>query len=167
MPLKYLALAGVLMMTAACEASTDAQHTDEAAVESNREADLDEIGQTIDAMNETWRSGGNILKPEFVMEEGWHTFNGTRWPMAEGLERVRNRPKTPSGSQEIPDYKVKFDVLGPDVIVTTSENEFVRISPDGERQPSQIALMTLVWKRTDEGWRIRHFHESTGPKDVE
>ena len=39
-----------------------------------------------------------------------------------------------------------------------------RRPPDGSRTPTEVALMTLVWAKTPEGWRIAHYHESTRPK---
>lgn len=51
--------------------------------------------------------------------------------------------------------------------MTSRENDFARISADRTQQPMQTALMTIVWKRTDAGWGILSYHESTRPKERE
>ena len=94
------------------------------------------------------------------------TFNGNREPASDAKAFAAKNPADFAGRYIAP-YKVRYDVLAPDVAVTTWENDFARIAPDGTRRPMQLAMMTIVWKRTSGGWRILDYHESTRPKALD
>ena len=54
-------------------------------------------------------------------------------------------------------------MLARDAVVVSWVNTFVETDAAGQRQPEMLALMTQVWVRDDEGWKILHSHESTRP----
>ena len=54
-------------------------------------------------------------------------------------------------------------MLARDAVVVSWVNTFVETDAAGQRQSEMLALMTQVWVRDDEGWKILHSHESTRP----
>lgn len=132
--------------------------------EEEREQAIEAISSAIAAMNDAWIEADFDRSNVRMLDGGWITFNGSRLSMADAAERRKTSTSNPYAGQYISDYDVRYDVLSPDVIVTTWENDFARILHDGTQTPTEVALMTLVWKRTEEGWIIRHYHESTRPK---
>jgi hypothetical protein len=62
-----------------------------------------------------------------------------------------------------PFENLRFDVLAHDAVVVSWMNTFIETDAAGQRQPEMLALMTQVWVREDEGWKILHSHESTRP----
>ena len=61
---------------------------------------------------------------------------------------------------------LRFDVLSRDAVVASWVNTFVETDAAGQRQPEMLALMTQVWVRERDGWKILHNHESTRPTSV-
>ena len=115
-------------------------------------------------MNAAWRRADFAASDRPLLDEGLTTFNGSREPSSASKALLVNHPTTDFAGQYISDYTPRYDVLTPELAVTSSENDYARIALDGTRQPMQVALMTLVWKRTSDGWRILYYHESTRPK---
>ena len=129
-----------------------------------RDQAIEEISSAIVAMNDAWIEADFDTSSIRMPDGGWITFNGSRRTMAEAAERRKARVTDSYAGQYISNYDVRYDVLSRDVIVTTWENDFARILHDGTQTPIEVALMTLVWHRTKNGWIIRHYHESTRPK---
>jgi hypothetical protein len=48
-------------------------------------------------------------------------------------------------------------------VVASWVNTFIETNAAGQRQPEMLALMTQVWVREDDGWKVLHSHESTRP----
>lgn len=101
-----------------------------------------------------------------MLDEGLTTDNGVRSSNAAERARAAKNPTGGIAGQYISPYTPRYDVLSPDVAVTSSGNDFARIGPDSSQGPTQVALMTIVWKRTDGGWRVLYYHESTRPKEL-
>ncbi len=132
--------------------------------DAQRTAAIAEIGVVLDSINAGWRRADFVASQRPTLDDGVMTFNGySRMSMADAKARTASA-SSPLAGQYIADYQVRYDVLSPDVAVTTWENDFARIRQDSSRGPMQVALMSLVWKRTGEGWRILYYHESTWPK---
>lgn len=132
--------------------------------ETERRAAIAGISVVLDSMNAAWRRADFMASDRPLLDEGLVTFNGFRSPVAAARARTTKNPTGGFAGQYIADYTARYDVLSRDVAVTTWENDFARIALDSTRQPMQVALMTLVWKRTPDGWRILYYHESTRPK---
>jgi len=162
-----LTLMGCMLLSSAAHAQSRNETAAEVAAteEGNRQA-LDEIASALAAMTDAWRRADFVGSNRWMSQTGWYTFNGKRQPMAEFLDRAKANPSFGFAGQWISDFDVRYDVLAPSVIVTTWENDFARIMPDGTRGPVENALMTLVWSKTPAGWRIVHYHESTRLKDA-
>ena len=122
------------------------------------------ISKVVDSMNAAWRRADFVASDRPLLDEGLTTFNGFREASAASKDFDLNHRTTEFAGQYISDYTPRYDILTPDLAVTSSENDFARIALDSTRQPMQVALMTLVWKRTGDGWRILYYHESTRPK---
>lgn len=132
--------------------------------ETERREAIAGISVVVDSMNAAWRRADFVASDRPLLDEGLTTFNGFREPSAASKAFDLNHPTSNFAGQYISDYTPRYDVLTPDLAVTSSENDFARIALDSTRQPMQVALMTLVWKRTSDGWRILYYHESTRPK---
>lgn len=132
--------------------------------EVEKQATIEEISIAIDSLNEGWRRADFSATMQLHLDEGVFTFNDSRSSIAAFKEIVEVNPTGGMAGQYIADYEVRYDVFSPNVVITSWEGEFARILPDSSRTPTQVALSTLVWKLTAEGWRILHYHESTKPK---
>ena len=132
--------------------------------ETERREAIAGISVVVDSMNAAWRRADFAASDRPLLDEGLTTFNGSREPSSASKTFDANHPTTDFAGQYISNYTPRYDILTPELAVTSSENDYARISLDSTRQPMQVALMTLVWKRTSDGWRILHYHESTRPK---
>ncbi len=132
--------------------------------EAERREAIAGISAVLDSMNAAWRRADFAASDRPLLDEGLMTFNGSREASSATKAFDRDHPASDIAGQYISDYTPRYDVLTPDLAVTSSENDFAKIALDNTRQPMQVALMTLVWKRTRDGWRILHYHESTWPK---
>lgn len=126
-----------------------------------REAVITGISAKIDAMNAAWRKADFAASARPFLDDAVMTFNGHRRTGA--AAKAATGPRRFAG-QYIASYTPHYDVLSRDVAVTTWKNDFARIALDGTRGPLQEAFMTIVWKRTADGWHIQDYHESTRPK---
>ena len=147
----------LLLATGACSSPGS-------VTEKDRRAATAGISVVLDSMNAAWRRADFVAAADPILDKGVITLNGFRAPA--GKQKAVNR-RSPTGGiagQYIGDYTPRYDVLTSDLAVTTSENDFARIAMDSSRGPMQVALMTIVWKRTPDGWRILYTHESTRPK---
>lgn len=147
----------LLLATGACS------HPD-SVTEKDRRAAIAGISVVLDSMNAAWRRADFVAAADPRLDEGVMTFNGFRAPAGELKAAIRRNPTGGMAGQYIGDYASRYDVLSRDLAVTTSENDFARIAMDSSRGPMQVALMTIVWKHTPDGWRILYSHESTRPK---
>lgn len=59
--------------------------------------------------------------------------------------------------------EAKFTVLTPEVAVVTSPMVSVRTLPDGQVARGEF-VVTTVWEKRPEGWRVVQVHESTARK---
>ncbi len=150
------AVAQVLLLTGLC-ACSDPSHVTLNDQENVRRG----ITQVITSMNDAWRHADFERSNAPLLDEAVMTFNASR--LSGSATKSRIGARTIAG-QYISTYKPDFNVLSPDIAVTTWENDFARIGLDGVKGPMQEALMTIVWQRTKDEWRIAAYHESTRPK---
>lgn len=125
------------------------------------------IAMVLDSMNAAWRRADFTASDRLLLGDGIVTFNGSRETAAAARADDAASPTLAFAGQYISPYTVRYDVLSPDVAVTSWQNDFARISADHAQQTMQTAFMTIVWKRTDAGWRMLAYHESTRPKELE
>lgn len=133
----------------------------------DRRAAIAGISVVLDSMNAAWRRADFVAANRPLLDEGLMTYNSDRVPAAAAKASAMKNPTSGLAGQYISDYTPRYDVLTRDLAVTTSENDFARMAEDSTRGPMQVALMTLVWKRTSDGWHILYYHESTRPKAQE
>lgn len=152
----------VILMSAALAVTACARR--DRVTEIERHEAIAGISMVVDSMNAAWRRGDIVASDRPLLDEGLTTFNGFREASAASKAFDLHHPPSEFAGQYISDYTPRYDVLTPDLAVTSSENDYARIASDSTRQPMQVALMTLVWKRTGDGWRILFYHESTRPK---
>ena len=152
-----IVLTALLLSAVACDSP-------ESVTENDRQAAIAEISIVLDSMNVAWQRADFIASNRPLLDEGLFTMNGKRVQSKEEKASAMKNPSYGIAGQYISDYTPRYDVLTRDFAITTSENDFARIAMDGTQGPMQVALMTLVWKRTSDGWRIFHYHESTRPK---
>jgi len=131
-----------------------------------RNAAIGQISVAFDSINDAWRRADFPAVGRTMLDEGLTTDNGNRSSNAAARARAAKNPTGGLAGQYISRYTPRYDVLAPDVAVTSSENDFARIGLGKSQGPMQVALMTIVWKRTDGGWRMLYYHESTRPKDL-
>jgi ketosteroid isomerase-like protein len=131
-----------------------------------RNAAIAQISVVFDSINAAWRRADFPAVGRTMLDEGLTTDNGNRSSNAAARARAAKNPTGGLAGQYISRYTPRYDVLSPDVAVTSSENDFARIGLDKAQEPMQVALMTIVWKRTDDGWRMLYYHESTRPKEL-
>lgn len=136
----------------------------ESVTKNDRQAAIAEISIVLDSMNVAWRRADFIASNRPLLDEGLFTMNGNRVESTEEKSSAMKNPSYGFAGQYISDYTPRYDILTRDFAITTWKNDFARIAMDGTQGPMQEALMTLVWKRTSDGWRILHYHESTRPK---
>ena len=131
-----------------------------------RNAAIAQISVVFDSINAAWRRADFPAVGRTMLDEGLTTNNGNRSSNAAVRARTAKNPTNGIAGQYISPYTPRYDVLAPDIAVTSSENDFARIDLDSGQGPMQVALMTVVWKRTDGGWRMLYYHESTRPKEL-
>ena len=136
---------------------------EDTVTEAQRNAAIAEIAIVLDSINDAWRRADFVASERPMLDDGLMTFNGNRMSISASKARAGEAPSEFAG-QYISEYTVRYDVLSPNVAVTSWKNDFARIRQDSSQGPMQVALMTLVWERTDDGWRILYYHESTRPK---
>lgn len=158
---------GIRIVITALLLSVVACGSRETVTENDRQAAISEISMVLDSMNVAWRRADFIASSRPLLDEGLMTFNGYRVQSTEAKASVMKNPSLGFAGQYIPDYTPRYDIPTRDFAITTWENDFARIAMDSTQGPMQVGLMTLVWKRTSDGWRILHYHESTRPKVLE
>jgi hypothetical protein len=56
---------------------------------------------------------------------------------------------------------LRIDVLAADAAVASWHNRVTEIAVENQKVTEYVALMTQVWVREGEDWRLLHNHEST------
>lgn len=152
----YARIAAISLLFAVTGCSSSGQVT-----KSGRRAAIAEISVVLDSMNTAWRHADFAAANRPFLDDGVMTFNGHR---RSGEAAKATTAKSRFSGQYVADYTPHYDILTRDLAVTTWENDFARIAMDGTRGPMQKAFITIVWKRTADGWHILVYHESTMPK---
>lgn len=150
----------LLLAVTGCSSPSSGQLT-----EHDRRAATTEISAVLDSMNTAWRHADFAAASRPFLDDALMTFNGYRESGAEiKANSAKGQAKSRFSGQYVADYTPRYDILTRDLAVTTWENDFARIAMDGTQGPMQVAYMTIVWKRTSDGWHILAYHESTRPK---
>jgi ketosteroid isomerase-like protein len=152
-----IALLLLLVATTGCTSQASLSDDDRRAV-------MAEVSTVLEAMNDAWRRGDNVAANQALRDDGVLTFNGARMPTTAAKAAIAQSAGGRGPGQYIGEVRPRHDVLSRDLVVTTFENDFARRAADGTQEPMQVGLMTLLWTRTPDGWRILHYHESTRPQ---
>ncbi|MDE2368486.1 MAG: hypothetical protein KGN16_05890 [Burkholderiales bacterium] len=115
-------------------------------------------------MNTAWRQANFAAANRPFLDDAQITFNGYR---RSGAAAKADETESEFSGRYVVAYAPRFDILTRALAVTTWDYDFARIALDHTRGPMQVAYITIVWKRTSDGWHFLAHHESTRPKALD
>jgi len=119
-----------------------------------------EVQTALDSLVAAWSSLDAGAVNRHYSDASIDTYNGER---SEPSDWADGDYADLSKTEIEPFEDLRFDVLARDAVVVSWVNTFVETDAAGQRQPEMLALMTQVWVREGDGWKILHSHESTRP----
>lgn len=115
-------------------------------------------------MNTAWRQANFAAANRPFLDDAQITFNGYR---RSGAAAKADETESEFSGRYVVAYAPRFDILTRALAVTTWDYDFARVALDHTRGPMQVAYITIVWKRTSDGWHFLAHHESTRPKALD
>jgi uncharacterized protein (TIGR02246 family) len=129
------------------------------------DADADAIRAVIERQRDAWnRHDMDAYVAEMTPDVDWVNIVGMHW---EGRETVRKAHAALHGgifahSRSLPPESLELREIAPGVVVAVkiSRIEGAGPTPDGAPYPDGGNILTLVFVKTETGWRIAHAHNT-------
>jgi ketosteroid isomerase-like protein len=120
-----------------------------------------QISAQVGQMREAWASMDAHAVVSFYSEQSRDTFNGDRSTI-DAIRTWANEGYDYLVNVEIGEFEdLRIDVLAADAAVASWHNRVTEIAVENQKVTEYVALMTQVWVREGEDWRLLHNHEST------
>jgi ketosteroid isomerase-like protein len=120
-----------------------------------------QISEQVGLMREAWAGMDAHAVVSFYAEQSRDTFNGDRSTI-DAIRSWANEGYSDLAKVEIGVFEdLRIDVLSADAAVASWHNRVTEIAKGDPKATEYVALMTQVWVREGEDWRLLHNHEST------
>ena len=129
--------------------------------EADRMAAEDEVRASFEDLTTAMAAADGPGVLAHIDESAIFAFHGEVWDKA-GLSLVLDAFYSGMNGVEMGEFSpLRFEVLGPDAVVVTSQNlQTVDFKDPEFSAPPSKSARTFVWIRTADGWKISHGHIS-------
>lgn len=114
-----------------------------------------------DSLKSAWERGDALDLKRYQLAAGVITYDQTRFS-GEAFHNWADGKGTNAAKQKVSAFKnLRIDVLSRESAVSSWDFTFAFLDSLGSPGKEKVALMTHVWVKDVDDWRILHVHEST------